>query len=218
VKPVLAVILAALLAGCGGTSAAPSTTPSPRPTPELDAASLVTALESARQATFKIEYAVNGTVQKVAISGRWVTYQRPPLFRYDVFLAGGGEYAITTFIGPDGVVVCGIGPKLPCQRPDPATASKLLGSQALDANARNDPSFFAKAARVPDRIAGLPVTCFVLEPKIGVVTGTVASGEFCYTRDGLPLRLHARNDDGDIELNAMIVLRDFPPDDLVAPK
>lgn len=178
----------------------------------------MTALESARHATFKIEYTVNGTVQKTALSGRWVSYQQPPRFRYDVLLTGAGEYSVTTFVGPDGVVVCGIGPTPPCQRPDAETVSQLLGSQPLDATARSDPSFFAKATRVPDRIAGLPVTCFVVDPKAVVVTGTGATGEFCYTRDGLPLRLHAKNEKGDVELNAMIVLRDFPAEDLIAPK
>jgi hypothetical protein len=211
-----------LIAACVGPTAEPSggavATSMAMPTAELDAASLQAALASAERSTFKIEYTVNGTLQQAALAGRWVTYQQPPRFRYDVFLTGAGEYGVTTFVSPDGIVVCGIGPKPPCQHPDVATASRMLGSQALDSNARSNPAFFAGADRVADRIAGLPVTCFVLQPKAGTVTGTTASGEFCYTRDGLPLRLHARNGNGDIELNAMTVVREFSADDLVAPR
>jgi hypothetical protein len=211
-----------LIAACAGPKAEPpgsaAATPTANPTAELDAASLQTALASAERSTFKIEYSVSGTLQQAALSGRWVTYQQPPRFRYDVLLTGPGEYGVTSFVGPEGIVMCGIGPKPPCQHPDAAAASRMLGSQALDSSARSNPAFFAGADRVPDRIAGFSVTCFVLQPRAGALTGTTASGEFCYTRDGLPLRLHARNANGDIELNAKIVLRDFSADDLVAPR
>ena len=214
------VLSAAALSSCIGsiTPGTPaSASPSPRPR-TLERSDLASVFASSAALTFRVRYSVNGAINGQAISGNWVTYQKPPDRRVDVSYGSVGFYdSETVYLHEKTAVVCPLPLTGACV--STTDASVIAAVDGLDAPIRADLTFFDSAELQEDRIAGQPVTCFRIRPDAkGKLDPGARQFDVCYTGDGVPLRIEIRAPNLDLELEALILIREVADADVQIPK
>src|SRR5207245_7520831 len=114
--------------------------------------------------TFKVSYSISGMVGKQPLGGRLVSYQVPPLRRVDTTLgAGRNTQSFTLYIDESSIVICALPFTPPCEPISPEDAASAgLGVVLLDAPILENPQILDKAEVSEDRIAGQPVSCFLI--------------------------------------------------------
>jgi hypothetical protein len=217
------LVLAALLASaCTITSSVPpsSTTTATPKKRTIDAVGLRDSFQKRAGYTYKVSYAINGTFDKQAIGGRLVAYQVPPRRRIDTTLGNGRDsQSFTLYIDDTSIVACALPFAPPCEpiTPDEA-ATAGLGLALLDAPILESPQALDRAEISEDRIAGQAVSCFLLKQPGAAKLQAGAELNACYTAEGILMRYGITTPQFNVELDGVLLLRDFPVDDVKLPQ
>lgn len=212
-------LLAVFVAGCN--TATPTATTSPVAKKRtIDAAAVREAYAKRPTYTYKVSYSISGSFGKEAVGGRMVAYQVPPRRRIDTTLASATQnQAFTLYIDETSIVACTLPLVPPCE---PVTADEAanagLGVALLDAPILENPQILDKAELSEDRIAGQPVTCFLIRQPGTSKVQAGSSLNACYTVEGILMRYGISTPDFDVELDGVLLLRDFAVDDVKLPQ
>jgi len=221
VRRAATLALAAIFAAaCSGVPAPTSPAASSAKKRTIDAAGVRDAYQKRAGYTFKVSYSISGMVGKQPVGGRLVSYQVPPLRRVDTTLSDGrNTQSFTLYIDESSIVICALPLTPPCEPISPEDAASAgLGVVLLDAPILENPQILDKAEVSEDRIAGQPVSCFLIREPGSTKLQPGASLNACYTMDGILMRYGVSTPDFDIELDGVLLLRDFPPEDVKLPK
>ena len=219
-KAALLILCALSLIACERAAVAPPSA-TPQPTPRrhvLEVTRVREVLASSMGLTYKLTYSVNGRVGGAAVSGRYITYQRPPMRRIDVAYGSIASYqSASVYFTGSSIYLCSLPYRPPCREltADEATAS---GTVAVEDLVRANVDLFDGAVATEDRIAGQDVTCFKMRPDDqGKFARGASEIDICYTADGIPMRMEFHTTDVEQAFEGILLLRDFPPADAELP-
>ena len=106
----------------------------------------------------------------------------------------------------------------PCE---PITAEDAanagLGVALLDQPILENPQILDTAALSEDRIAGQPVTCFLIQQAGASKLQQGSSLNACYTAEGILMRYGISTPDFEVEIDGVLLVRDFAVDDVKLP-
>ena len=194
-------LVLSIVVGCGGT--APSTSASGTATSSAAAASPTLAatatpaatgprlsdlLAAAKVGEYKVTYKISATGEGAeAFAGEQTWYSKPPKSRFDFTTTFGGTKTTTSvFSLPDGSFYClTAGGSMQCFRVGVGTGSPLDANVVVSVQQQilAQPDRYSSTFTETRSIAGQQGHCYALTGGVG----TIRSGTFCYTKDGLML-------------------------------
>jgi hypothetical protein len=218
-KAALALLCALSLMACDRTASPQTASPSPTPRRHvLEIARVPDVLQTSVGLTYKLTYSVNGRMAGGALSGRYITYQRPPLRRIDIAYGNISSYLSgTVYFSDTSIVLCPMPYRPPCRELS-AEEAMASGTVPIEDLVRTNVALFENAVATDDRIAGQDVTCFKMRPDDqGKFQRGARELDICYTADGLPMRMEFYSTDLELAFEGILLLRDFPAEDAQLP-
>lgn len=208
-----AILLVAIIAGCGSAQQPSSTSPraetassaSPTSTangstanPSPSAPSFAELVRVGASASYKITYHYTASGPSGTSSADQTTYVKGTKLRWDFSQAGS---AASMFFLEDGTYFCagGSGRPVTCLKAGPAQQAPPNVGMTFTEQLRSDPTRFATTTTAGRAIAGLAARCFSLADTALAGTGI---GTACYSAQGLPLFVQFKSPSADFQMEA----------------